>query len=82
MAVVMKTLVTLVFTIFLVISWVHCRTMSTISPGLGIEESEKCFKFNPCVRGGDRGCTVFCRRQRGGYLFGTCTKTACCCVGR
>ncbi|CDY12487.1 hypothetical protein Bca4012_077224 [Brassica carinata] len=82
MAIIMKTLVTLVLTIFFVISCVHCRTISTISPGVGIEDRKKCFKFNPCERGGDRGCTAFCRRQKAVYSFGTCTKTACCCVGR
>lgn len=33
LAMIMKTLVTLLFTIFFVILCVHCRKMSTINPG-------------------------------------------------
>ncbi|ESQ42442.1 hypothetical protein EUTSA_v10015910mg [Eutrema salsugineum] len=72
--------VTYVFALLFMISSVHCHATSTSILGLGIKQYDcKCFKFNPCERGGDRGCTAFCRRKVV-YVRGICQTNVGCCT--
>ncbi|KAG7538301.1 hypothetical protein ISN44_As13g020890 [Arabidopsis suecica] len=63
MAITKKNLVVYIFTLLFILSYVHCHATSASSPGFDIGELCKRFKFNPCEYGGNRGCTVFCRRK-------------------
>ncbi|AED97143.1 unnamed protein product [Arabidopsis thaliana] len=77
MAITKKKLVVYTFTLLFIISYVHCQSTSASSPGFDNGEVCKQFKFNPCERGGDRGCTVFCTRKL--FTRGECRDEGCWC---
>ncbi|KAF8048277.1 hypothetical protein N665_0334s0024 [Sinapis alba] len=79
MAITMKTLITLFFTIFLIVSSVHCGITATADTlGYGEIKQEVCYDFSrPCDFGGERGCDQFCLDW--GWISGHCIPRKCCC---
>ncbi|CAH8256674.1 unnamed protein product [Arabidopsis lyrata] len=80
MAITVRTLVAFVFTIFIIISFVHSRTTTS---GYGmLFDAVACeggFEYCP-PGGGDAKCTAFCKTLPNKYDFGVCSKIyACCC---
>ncbi|KAL0897354.1 hypothetical protein Bca101_081315 [Brassica carinata] len=86
MAITMKTLITFVFTIFFIVSFVHCGGRATAdTPGNDIGYGEMkpilCFDFSrPCDFSGQVGCDQFCLDW--GYIRGHCVVRKCCCEKR
>ncbi|CAH8265509.1 unnamed protein product [Arabidopsis lyrata] len=80
MAITMKSLIALFFfTVFLIISSVHCRMTTTTSPGYGIKQQDRqCFEHAPYLcRGGEGDCRMYCRDLD--FSYGTCFSGVCCC---
>ncbi|KAG5384955.1 hypothetical protein IGI04_036425 [Brassica rapa subsp. trilocularis] len=79
MAITMKTLITFVFTIFFIVSSVHCGTTATAdTPGYGEIKQVICYDFSrPCDTRGELGCDDFCIDW--GFLRGRCAPRKCCC---
>ncbi|CAN6882350.1 unnamed protein product [Brassica oleracea] len=73
MAITMKTLITFVFTIFFIVSSVHCGTTATAdTPGNGYGEIKQviCYDFSrPCDTRGELGCDDFCIRYKKTAIF-------------
>ncbi|CAF1898594.1 hypothetical protein Bca4012_049194 [Brassica carinata] len=75
MNITVKTLVAFVFTFFFIISCAHSHTTAAIIPD---QMDVQCFNgTETCDRGGNRGCTIFCKDHD--YFYGLCTTDACCC---
>ncbi|EOA34605.1 hypothetical protein CARUB_v10022164mg [Capsella rubella] len=79
MAITIKTSITFVFTIFIIISMVHCRTTTT--PGYGmLYDQVKCIQgYEPCRDNvsGDVSCTIDCQNEN--FDYGVCSQDGGCC---
>ncbi|CAH2079971.1 unnamed protein product, partial [Thlaspi arvense] len=79
----MKTLVTFVFSILSIVSFVHCHPKITNTLGYGIKASRTlCFYGDKsCYFAGNYGCARFCDRH--GFITGNCKPEGnvniCCC---
>ncbi|KAL0699134.1 hypothetical protein Bca4012_055256 [Brassica carinata] len=77
MAITKKTLVAIIFSIFFIMSYVHCydRTL-----GYGINQDfKKCFPEQPC---GD-SCRDYCQTHVSRIgLWETCENGGCCCTSK
>ncbi|KAF8080102.1 hypothetical protein N665_0976s0024 [Sinapis alba] len=85
MAIAVKNLIPFVLTIFLLMSFIDCRTLTAEtpsttlnSPGYGIGHETCSGGFWPCKEDILFGCTRYCNKHK--YDFGRCTDIeGCCC---
>ncbi|EOA33983.1 hypothetical protein CARUB_v10021477mg [Capsella rubella] len=87
-----KTLITFVFSVIFIISYVHCQATFASAPSIdepafttGYELAKKngyCFKTRACMdkSQGAIGCVVFCNEAR--YATAVCEGDRCCCYHR
>ncbi|EOA34226.1 hypothetical protein CARUB_v10021737mg [Capsella rubella] len=88
MAITMKSSITFVFTIFIIISMVHCRMTTT--PGYGmLYDQVKCSQgYEPCRDhvSGDVSCTIDCKNDKFEFGvkfdYGVCSRDGGCCCHR
>ncbi|KAL0744012.1 hypothetical protein Bca4012_085525 [Brassica carinata] len=76
MAITKKMLVAIVFSIFFIVSSVHCSDRTL---GYGINQDfKKCFPEQPC---GDT-CRVFCVSHISPFVNPICEDAKCCCISK
>ncbi|EOA22148.1 hypothetical protein CARUB_v10002714mg [Capsella rubella] len=75
----MKTSIIIALIAFIIMSFAHCHTTITRSPGYGIGGRTKtCFSPTFCTLRGVHGCDSYCRTQN--FDYGYCIPENCCCV--
>ncbi|CAN8244520.1 unnamed protein product [Cochlearia groenlandica] len=77
MAITKNMLVASIFTIFFIISYVHCHSAPAPAPEVFDIDRWECYKTGPCTSGGTKSCDEFCKRNS--YTVGHCFNITCCC---
>ncbi|KAF8095956.1 hypothetical protein N665_0320s0079 [Sinapis alba] len=76
MAITKNMLVTIILSIFFIVSSVHCSDRTL---GYGINQDfKKCFPEQPC---GDT-CRDYCQTHIGPFLWHICENGGCCCTSK